>query len=251
MGLVDLRAHPEGDCPHCRGLQWVRVDAQPGESGFGDLVPCECASGEFDARRLRRLLEFSGMTRAELDLRLDDLVARGECTPRLVARARRFVERPWGFFAVWGGYGNGKTLVLQAVLNELREGRGWAGAYAKMAALVDYLRAGFADGASSDERARFEELRDAQVLAIDEMDGARMTEYAFEVRSRLIDERYRLALAGEAHTLFAMNRDPADGWLAGDIFDRLRDGRFRPDAGSEVIFCNADASMRPALVPGR
>lgn len=244
----DLRRVPEGDCPRCLGLGRVRTDAEPGEPGFGQLEPCDCQREALEARRLRELVALSGLLPEELALTLDDVLVRQRATPLLLERARRFVARPWGFFTVWGGYGNGKTLVLQAVVNELRA-RGLPGAYVKMNDLIDHVRAGFARDAADGARKRYERLRQVPVLAIDEFDTPRMTGFAHEFRSAFLDDRYRLACALRAHTLFAMNMNPADGWLSGDIYDRLRDGRFRPGPDSVVIFRNADASMRPSMVP--
>ncbi len=76
------------------------------------------------------------------------------------------------------------------------------------------------------------------VLAIDELDAAKMTDFAYEFRAAFLDDRYRLAVTCRAHTLFAMNGDPSG--LPGDLYDRMRDGRF-------VVFHNTDASMRPVM----
>ena len=59
-----------------------------------------------------------------------------------------------------------------------------------------------------------------------------MTDFVYEFRAAFIDDRYRLAVTRRAHTLFAMNGAPSD--LPGDLYDRMRDGRF-------VIFHNEDA----------
>ena len=224
----------------CRGLGYVRADVTYSHPRFGQLVPCECSSSEIQERRMQRLIALSGLLPSEAELMLDRVIDRGgsgKGTQRMVRLARAFVAEPFGFLTYWGGYGNGKTLVLQAIVNEMRD-RGKFSAYVRLADILAYLRDGFRDWS---EQRRYERLRDVEVLAIDEMDGARMTDYAFEFRSRFLDDRYRRALEGTAHTIFAMNVDPKT--LPGDIYDRLRDGRF-------VIFENRDVSMRPAMRRG-
>jgi len=139
---------------------------------------------------------------------------------------------------IWGGYGNGKSLILQAVVNEFRHQRGVWGTYITLKKLLDYVRAGNAQGANLDDRERYEQLCRVPILAIDECDGPRMTDYAEEFRRSFFDDRYRLALARRAHTVLAMNCDPAS--LPGDVWDRLRDGRF-------IVHHNSDESMRPAM----
>ncbi|MCP4540735.1 MAG: AAA family ATPase [Chloroflexi bacterium] len=159
-------------------------------------------------------------------------------TVAMLELALRFVEQPWGFLTLHGTYGNAKTLILQAVVNEFRERRGVTGVYVKMRDLLNYVRAGYAPGAQEDALARYERLKAVPVLAIDEIDAAKMTDFAYEFRAAFLDDRYRLAVACRAHTLFAMNGEPSE--LPGDLYDRMRDGRF-------VVFHNRDASMRPVM----
>lgn len=224
-------------CPICKGVGWLRADAQPGETGFGELVPCACIANEVGARRMARLVNISGMLEPELTLMLDNVM--GDAITNALAQARCIVADPYGFLTLWGGVGNGKTLVLQAVVNELREGAGLKGAYVRFKDLLDYIRAGFSDDdGEGSERQRYQFLRSVPVLAIDEVDKARMTAYSYEFRSAFLDDRYRLAIAGQAVTLFALNADPRE--MPPDIYDRLRDGRF--------VICHIEASsMRPAM----
>jgi len=225
-------------CQVCTGVGWLRNDAQPGEPGFGDLVPCACIAGEIGARRLARLIRISGMLESELALTLDGVRGR-DAIAQAMTEARRVVADPYGFLTLWGGVGNGKTLILQAVVNELRQRVGLEGAYVRFKDLLDYIRAGFDDhDGEGSERQRYQFLRTVPVLAIDEVDKARMTAYSYEFRSAFLDDRYRLAVAGEAVTLFALNADPRE--MPPDIYDRLRDGRF--------VICRIEASsMRPAM----
>lgn len=227
-----------GRCPACDGSGWVeRRDEYQGLPHV-TMVPCPDPAGVHRAAEVARLARISGLLPEELALRLDDVVGRGGDTSKMVALARRFVEEPWGFLTLWGGYGNGKTLILQAVVNEFRERHGIVGTYVRMHDLIEYVRAGYAADARDDARARYERLKALPVLAIDEFEAARMTDFAYEFRTAFLDDRYRLAVARRAHTLFAMNCNPTQ--LPGDLYDRLRDGRF-------VIFHNADPSMRPAM----
>lgn len=184
-----------------------------------------------------RLLQISGLLEPELALTLDDVQAVGGDTAAMEQAARAFLREPFGFLTLWGGVGNGKTLILQAVVNELRENHAMEGVYITFKDLIDFVRAGF-DHPDFPERERYDYLRDVPVLAIDEIDKARMTAYAEEFRTAFFDYRYRLAWTGTAVTLFAMNCRPRE--LPPHIYDRLRDGRFH-------IISNHDDSMRPAM----
>jgi DNA replication protein DnaC len=224
-------------CSVCRGIGWLRVDAQPGEPGFGRMVPCKCNQAVREVRRVK-LRRITGMTDQELAVRLDDLIERAEDTAAMKAAAGRMIEAPWGILTLWGGAGNGKTLALQAVVNELRARRGMDVAYLRFTDLIDWLRDGFSDDS---ERARYEFIRSVPVLALDEVDKARMTEYADEFRFKFLDDRYRLALSGEAVTILAMNCNPRE--LPYYVFSRLNDGRF------EIVH-NADSDFRPVMERG-
>jgi len=223
-------------CPKCGGLGFLRVNVPPGDPDFGKVIPCDCRAEEVKEQRIRRLCEISGMMEAELSLTLDKVIDRPD-TARMARAAREFVDDPFGFLTVWGGVGNGKTLVLQATVNELREKQGMVGAYVTFKDLIDFVRGGFDDDAFG-ERQRYDFLKNIPCLAIDEIDKARMTAYSAEFRSAFLDYRYRLAWNGRAVTLFAMNCDPSE--MPPPVYDRLRDGRF-------VIVRNRDASLRPAL----
>ncbi|MCP4540407.1 MAG: AAA family ATPase [Chloroflexi bacterium] len=250
-----VRPQIKEECSLCRGLGRVRTNVPIGQPGFGTLVPCSCQAEAIRQREFARLSQVSGMLPEELSLRLDDVqvdpqdqvVAKTLPMETLIARqdtvamlelAHRFVEQPWGFLTLHGTYGNAKTLILQAVVNEFREQRGITGVYVKMRDLLNYVRAGYAPDAQENALARYERLKAVPVLAIDEIDAAKMTDFAYEFRAAFLDDRYRLAVACRAHTLFAMNGEPSE--LPGDLYDRMRDGRF-------VVFHNADASMRPVM----
>jgi DNA replication protein DnaC len=253
--IVQTQPQVKEECPLCRGLGRVRTNVPVDHPDFGKLVPCSCQAEAIRQREFARLSQVSGMLPEELALRLKDVIvdprdqAVAQTLPveTLVARqdtvamlelARRFVRQPWGFLTLHGTYGNAKTLILQAVVNEFRERRGITGVYVKMRDLLNYVRAGYAPDAQEDARARYERLKAVPVLAIDELDAAKMTDFAYEFRAAFLDDRYRLAVACRAHTLFAMNGDPSG--LPGDLYDRMRDGRF-------MVFHNADASMRPVM----
>ncbi len=224
-------------CPTCDGTGWVERQDDVGYEGHVTMTRCPDPAGVHKTTEIARLARISGMLPEETASRLDDVALVGD-TAKMTKLAKKFVAEPWGFLTMWGGYGNGKTLILQAVVNEFREHRGDMGIYVRMHDLLEYVRAGYAPNAKEDARARYEQLKSLPVLAIDEFDAARMTDFAYEFRTAFLDDRYRLAITRRAHTLFAMNHDPAT--LPGDIYDRLRDGRFE-------IFHNTDQSMRKAI----
>ncbi len=201
----------------------------------------------------QRLAAECGLLDSELAVNLDDAIGNGPDTAHMLAMAREFCRQPWGMWIVWGGYGNAKTLVLQAVVNHFRQ-KGILAVYVRFKDLLDYIRAGNRPGLEEDDdaRRRYRRLLDVAVLAIDEVDKANLTAYADEFRSAFLDDRWRYGCLPDTrlrrHTLLAMNCNPID--LPGHIYDRLRDGRFGCFLDGQWhngITENRDQSMRPAM----
>ena len=152
-----------GDCRRCGGVGWLRYDAQPGQTGFGELVPCSCQSETIAERKRKRLERISGLKPGELGLRIENFIEREKDTPAMVEIVRRFLVAPTGMLTLWGGSGNGKTLALQALVNEFRVRHGWVTAYVRFIDLVDYIRAGCARNADLGKRQRYEEIKAVQL----------------------------------------------------------------------------------------
>lgn len=245
---------PRGpDCPICEGIGYMRNDLDVHHPLFGKLVPCACRTEEIALKAAQA----SGMRAHELERTLADLVPQGDGaelehlrglpmmnvvrrrdTAGMLEVCRRFVEEPWGFLTIWGPYGNAKTHAAQAIVNEFRVRHGVAGAYITLAELLGVVRAGFDRGADASASVRLDRFCMLPVLVVDEIDAAKASEWSEETRRRIFDSRYRDACAGVRHTVLAMNCDPED--LPGDLYDRVRDGRF-------VVFNNRDGSVRPVM----
>lgn len=210
----------------------------------------------------------SGLLDSELDLSLADVVPNGPDTALMLDMAHAFCAAPWGMWTLWGSYGAGKTLILQAIVNHFRR-QGTLAVYVRFSDLLDYVRAGFDPGRHTDpdtgqpddHLARYRRLMGVKILAIDEVDKARLTAYAEEFQAAFLDDRWRYGVERDPdirrHTLLGMNDNPAG--LPGHLYDRLRDGRFgcllpatatpdNPDGWQCGITRNMDESMRPAMV---
>ncbi len=223
-------ATAEPACPICGDLGWYKLDLPPGDPRFGQLQPCECRSEE----RLAKLAGLSGLKDHEQDIRLGDLVNYDSVTNELIRLARGFVNAPRGWLYLWGGPGNGKSLALQAIVNELTRG-GVPAIYTTFSDLLDLMRETFGDGAGESYQARFQRLQSVRVLAIDELDKVNDTKFVWEFRSKLMDHRYRDGIGGATATLFASNKAPEEH-LPGWLLSRVEDGRFQVfhDEGGDV-----------------
>lgn len=225
------------DCPICKGIGYISYDLPVGHPEFGRAYPCPCRTGE-GARELAKL---SGLTEKERELRLSMFRTSGRPgTADMLKACRSFVEDPVGILTLWGGVGVGKTMCLQAVVNGLIE-RGVMSVYVTAFDLFSHIREAFnaqrevVSESAYNRLARFERVR---MLALDEMDKVRPTDWMLEQMTNLMDKRHRRGLDGKNGTLLALNTDPAllNDWIA----SRLMDGRNR-------AVHNADADLRPVL----
>lgn len=219
-------------CPLCDGIGWYHNPLLPvGHPQFGKMIPCECQAEAISAR----LRAACNLTETERQMTLDkiDLHKRPDTT-RIVAQARQFIQSPVGMFTIWGNCGNAKTMVLQSIVNACI-GNGIPALYVTFAQLLDWVREAYNSQAES-VVTRKDRVATVRVLAIDEMDKVKHTEWVNEFETDILDRRYRLGLDGKAGTVLAMNESP-EAALSQWIYSRLSDGR-------NVIMRNGDGDIR-------
>lgn len=218
-----------------------------GHPKFGRVVLCEkCAGQAYDQQR-RDLQDISHMTDDERKIRLANLVIANRAdTAEMVLACSEMVAHSATMLTIWGTNGNAKSAALIATVNEFLD-RGTPAVYIPVWDLLNWLQDGItADGKIKNDSAyeRLEQIKSMRMLAIDEFQGVKLTDWRAEQLRNLIDRRYRDGLDGKAFTMLAMNEDPAG--LEPRIWSRLRDGRNRFNGNPPVIL-NEDADMRPLL----
>jgi len=191
------------------------ADLHPTDTAFGKPVPCPTCH---DGNLARRLSEMSQLTGELTGARLRNFeVRRG--TETAFTAVRDYLHDPRGFLTLWGGYGCGKTRLLASLVNECTEARIGA-VYYTLPDLLAVLRESVGDNAYSRQHARILSVR---VLAIDEVDKARLTDWAKEQVYQLVDSRYRLRHA--QGTVFAMNVTPnRNDTDLGYLYSRMTEG---------------------------
>jgi hypothetical protein len=214
------------DCPICGGIGFV-------QTGDGQHVtPCP----NVDPLKLYPGEKY-GLSEEERGWDWDIVEELNNALQGMYA-VQRAMARGAGWVYLWGPPGLAKTLIIKiAVAESLRSRR--AAAYTRMAEILDDMRGAFdARDPSAEGQRRLDWWADLPLLAIDEFDRVRSTEYASERRFLLMDKRYEQALRGKSITLLTSNEDPAK--LEGYLYDRIRDGRF------EIVRLTGD-SARPGM----
>ena len=207
-----LRDDPaDFDCELCHGARFVRVQRPADHPRFGKAEPCQCVLNERDdvrRDRLERASNIGALRRFTFDSlapggRLDD---EGKWFSEAYRAVTEFVDRPEGWLVLCGLSGSGKTHLAAAFANKRIE-LGLPVLYMVVADLLDQLRSGY----SSDEEelkydALFEQVKDAPVLVLDDLDAVAGTAWAKEKLLQLVNHRYNFALP----TIFTTTTSPQD-----------------------------------------
>ncbi len=107
--------------------------------------------------------------------------------------AHVFAERPRGWLVFMGGYGAGKTHLAAAIAN-YRAGLGDPPLFVMVPDLLDHLRATFGPSSHTTFDRRFDEIRAAPLLVLDDLGTQSMTPWVREKLYQLFNYRYNAEL---------------------------------------------------------
>ena len=107
--------------------------------------------------------------------------------------AHNFAEKPKGWLVLMGGYGSGKTHLAAAIAN-YRAGLGDPPLFVMVPDLLDHLRATFSPSSSTTFDRRFDEIRTAPLLVLDDLGTQSMTPWVREKLYQLFNYRYNAEL---------------------------------------------------------
>ena len=172
-------------CPICNGTGFVYVDVPVGHPLFGKAVPCKCKRRELSERKLARLRRESNL--ANLQRMTFDTFKLPEKTVGEAAysvhdaleTARRYAEEPSGWLVFTGPYGCGKTHLAAAIANYRIE-RDLPTLFIVVPDLLDILRASYAPDSPVTYDERFEQVRNIELLVLDDLGTQNTTPWAAE-----------------------------------------------------------------------
>lgn len=108
---------------------------------------------------------------------------------KIVRTLKQYAENPINWLLLRGGYGVGKTHLAAAVANKvIRSGR--TVMYVVVADLLDHLRATFQPGSPATYDQRFNEVRRAWFLVLDDIGTRTTTPWAQEKLFQILNHRY-------------------------------------------------------------
>ncbi len=200
------------DCPLCHGLGYVRLDVPVDHPNFGKLFPCTCRTREIQSQRAESLRLTSNLATLE---RFTFSTFRPEghgLSPERQENLRRayetalaYAQHPEGWLLLLGGYGCGKTHLAAAIANVALD-KGLPVIFVTVPDLLDYLRAAYAPTSPTSYDRRFEEVRTAPLLILDDLGTEQGTSWALEKLFQLLNYRYMAHLP----TVITTNRDLED-----------------------------------------
>jgi DNA replication protein DnaC len=112
---------------------------------------------------------------------------------RAYLQSFEFAQAPGGWLLLLGGYGCGKTHLAAAIANRCAE-RGQPVLFITVPDLLDHLRATFAPSSAIAYNTRFEEIRTAPVLILDDLGTESSTPWAQEKLFQIFNYRYNARL---------------------------------------------------------
>lgn len=132
--------------------------------------------------------------------------------------AREFAEKPAGWLVLMGPYGSGKTHLAAAVAN-YRSSQGHQVVFVVVPDMLDHLRATFNPNSAISYDRRFDEIRTANLLVLDDLVTKEMRPWVREKLYQLFNYRYQAELPTVVTTA------ERDDQLDSRIHSRMEDRR--------------------------
>jgi DNA replication protein DnaC len=198
------------NCPICHGVGYLRRDLPIDHPDFGKMVPCSCRAEEITRTARDRLFRMSSLD-ALKDLRFENFEQRGrvglgqlqaDSLQNAYNQAKTFAENREGWLLMMGRFGCGKTHLAAAIANAAIE-EGISTLFLTVPDLLDWLRYAYSGGELSFED-RFEEIREIELLILDDFGTQNATAWAQEKIFQIMNHRYvnRLPTVVTSNMLF-------------------------------------------------
>jgi DNA replication protein DnaC len=211
------------NCPLCHGLGYLRRDLPIGHPEFGMLQICSCRHGQVAQQIHQRLFAISNLENLE-HLTFENFQSRGriglgpwqaDSLERAYNQAQQFSQKADGWLLLQGGFGCGKTHLAAAIAN-FTVGIGVPTLFITVPDLLDALRFAYNNPESTFEQ-RFDEIRTAPLLIMDDFGTQNATAWAQEKLFQILNFRYinRLPLVVTTNLLLEQ--------IEGRIRSRLED----------------------------
>jgi DNA replication protein DnaC len=184
LDLDDLEQRLRSRLYHQGFSEILYINAPDYRTGSGIIQP------ESD---LNALPLYSHMTFETFELRRDLSREERERVQRALQAARDFAQEPKRWLVFIGPYGSGKTHLAAAIANA-QEPRHTPSLFVTVPDLLDHLRATFSPNSLTSYDKRFNEVKNAPLLVLDDLGMESATPWAKEKLHQLFNHRYNAQL---------------------------------------------------------
>jgi DNA replication protein DnaC len=219
-------------CAICQDARWIKEAVPFGHPHFGVLFPCSCMLAEWARRTAVELAQISNL-KAVRDKTFATLNPFLPGLREVVSRVRTYARQPDGWLTLLGSYGVGKTHLAAAIANEALNCKEQV-LFAVVPDLLDHLRATFGPQSTVAYDERFELVRTAPLLVLDDLGAESATPWAREKLYQVVNHRYNYRLA----TVITTNLKPQA--IEPRIYSRLCD----PACGAIITIVAQDYRRR-------
>ena len=192
--LIEALGDP--NCPHCHGAGYLRRDLPLGHPDFGKLEICTCRQADVMRAVRERLFSLSHLDELK-DLTFESFQPRGrinlgkrhaDMLEQAYNTAHQYAASLKGWLLLQGGYGCGKTHLAAAIAN-FAVSMGVPTLFLTVPDLLDLLRFSFNSEDTTFED-RFNEIRNAPLLVLDDFGTQNATAWAQEKLFQIANYRY-------------------------------------------------------------
>lgn len=184
------------ECPYCHGIGYLREELPVGHPDFGKVQICSCRNQEINQQVHEHLFALSNLDALE-HLTFDNFEPHGR--PGLSPAESNSIEWTYnqakifstnlkGWLLLQGGYGCGKTHLAAAIAN-FAVSIGVPTLFITVPDLLDSLRMTYNSQETTFEE-RFDQIRNAQLLILDDFGTQNATQWAQEKLFQIINYRY-------------------------------------------------------------
>lgn len=211
----------KGVCPLCMGAGYRRYDKPYPHPNFGKIVLCPCKEAELQEQRKAELLKLSriGIMSELVDATFENFNILVDGVAEAYQAACDFAQNPCGFLILKGSNGCGKThLAVATAWHCLSNGK--KALFQVVPDLLDHIRATFSPASDIPYDELFDQIRDVDLLVLDDLGTQSSTPWASEKLFQIINHRYNNHSATVITTNYEINEmDPR-------IRSRLNDRRY-------------------------
>ena len=215
------------NCPTCKGAGFYVRDVHYGDADFSRLIRCHCKDDEIQQRRSQKLLQISNLEPFR-DKTFDNFDGNIAGVGRAFIRSLDYANNPRGWLVLYGNYGCGKTHLAAAIANQILT-LNYQVLFTVVPDILDHLRSTFGPSSEVAYDERFEQIRNAKLLILDDLGTENATPWAREKLYQIINHRYNYALP----TVITSNRDPEsiDARIRSRMNDVVLSEQFLIEAG--------------------